>query len=99
MYFLTVFVGFLIVYATMSVTKNLGGVNTNDDAVLSPSESDSDDYDDSSESEASEDVSEDMKDFYDETTLSPEWLAKSDKEKKLILDKDLEEYMSKNKDL
>jgi hypothetical protein len=40
-----------------------------------------------------------MKDFYDETTLSPAWLTNSDKEKKFILDKELDEYMSKNKDL
>ena len=87
MYFLTAFTGFLIVYAIMSFTRSIrmGGGVADDDAVLGPRLSDSE--------------SEDMKDFYDETTLSPAWLANSDKEKKLILDKELDEYMSKNKDL
>ena len=36
-----------------------------------------------------------MRDFYDETTLTPEWLALSNDEKKKRLDKDIDEYMSK----
>ena len=33
-----------------------------------------------------------MKDFYEETTLSREWLEKTEEEKKKILDKELDEY-------
>ena len=98
MYFLTAFAGFLIVYAIMSVTRSSQVDNSNDEnTVFGPRVSDSDDS--SEYSSESESESEDMKDLYDETTFSPEWLAKSDKEKKLILDKELDEYTSKNKDL
>ena len=38
-----------------------------------------------------------MKDFYEETTLPPDWIIKSDKEKKDILDKELEVYMNQEK--
>jgi hypothetical protein len=38
-----------------------------------------------------------MRDFYEETTLSPEWLALSEEEKREHLDKELDEYMSKSK--
>jgi hypothetical protein len=97
MYFFTALAGFLFVYAIMSVTRSIrvGGGDADDDAVLGPRLPDSEDSSECS----SDSESEDMKDFYDETTLSPEWLTKSDKEKKFILDKELDEYMSKNKDL
>jgi hypothetical protein len=38
-----------------------------------------------------------MRDFYEETTLSPEWITLSEEEKRARLDKDLDEYMSKSK--
>jgi hypothetical protein len=37
-----------------------------------------------------------MKDFYEETTLSEEWLSKTDSDKREILDKQLDEYKNKN---
>lgn len=37
-----------------------------------------------------------MKDFYEETTLTKEWLSKSEEEKKKILDRELEEYKNKS---
>ena len=38
-----------------------------------------------------------MKDFYEETTLSDEWIfGKTDDEKREILDKQIEEYKNKN---
>ena len=38
-----------------------------------------------------------MKDFYEETTLSHEWLTLNEEEKRERLDKELNEYMSKSK--
>ena len=35
-----------------------------------------------------------MKDFYEETDLPKEWLKKSEKEKKIILDKQIDDYMN-----
>ena len=37
-----------------------------------------------------------MKDFYEETTLSDEWLKKSDTEKKKTLDRDIDNYMNQD---
>ena len=37
-----------------------------------------------------------MKDFYEETTLSDEWLKKSDTEKKKILDDEIDNYMNQD---
>ena len=37
-----------------------------------------------------------MKDFYEETTLSDDWLKKSDIEKKKILDEDIDNYMNQD---
>ena len=36
-----------------------------------------------------------MKDFYEETTLSTEWLKNSDTKKKKILDEEIETYMNR----
>ena len=49
------------------------------------------------EEEEEEEIDDPMRDFYDETTLSPEWLALSEEEKRERLDKELDEYMSKSK--
>lgn len=48
-------------------------------------------------SDNEEEVDGPMRDFYEETTLSPEWLALSEEEKRERLDKELDEYMSKSK--
>ena len=45
------------------------------------------------ESEYSE-LDDDLEDFYEETTLSEEWLSKTDEEKKQLLDKEIDEYMT-----
>lgn len=37
-----------------------------------------------------------MKDFYEETTLSDDWLKKSDTEKKKILDDEIDNYMNQD---
>ena len=67
-----------------------------DDLVGHASFSDSDG--DETEEDEDEDVPDGpMRDFYDETTLSPEWTAMSEEEKRERLDKELDEYMSKSK--
>ena len=48
------------------------------------------------ESEYSE-LDDDLADFYEETTLKEEWLSKTDDEKKQILDKEIDEYMTQKK--
>jgi hypothetical protein len=53
--------------------------------------------DNEEEEEEDEEVDDPMRDFYEETTLSPEWLALSEEEKRERLDKELDEYMSKSK--
>ena len=55
--------------------------------------SDSDD-DDEIEDEDEDDID---KDFYDESVFPKDWFLKSDKEKKEILDKELDEYMKLKK--
>ena len=56
--------------------------------------SDSDDESDSDYEESEDDV---LDDFYEETTLTEEWLSKTDEEKKQILDKEIDEYMEQKK--
>ena len=69
----------------------------------SESESDYEDSDDDSLFEyednpvyKDEEISCYMKDFYEETTLSDDWLKKSDTEKKNILDEDIDNYMNQD---
>ena len=57
----------------------------------------SDNEEDDVEEEEEEEIDDPMRDFYEETTLSPEWLALSEEEKRERLDKELDEYMSKSK--
>jgi len=71
------------------------------------SESDSDDSDDSEDSDSLFEYEENpfytekempcyMKDFYEETTQTEDWLKKSDTEKKKILDEDIDNYMKQD---
>ena len=62
---------------------------------MSDSDSDYEDSDTDSESffEYEEEMPCYMEDFYEETTLTHEWLKKSDAEKKKILDDDIDNYM------
>ena len=67
--------------------------------------SDSEDEDEDEDEDENENEDEDdeeeledfMKDFYEETTFSQEWLNKTDQEKREILDRELDVYMNKVK--
>ena len=63
---------------------------------MSDSEDEESEYSEDEESEDSE-LDDDLEDFYEETTLSEEWLSKTDEEKKQILDKEIDEYMAQKK--
>ena len=73
----------------------------NDDEIcyskhpMSDSEDEYEDEDEDEEEEEEEEEEEYMKDFYEETTFSNEWLEKTDQEKREILDRDLDNYMNK----
>lgn len=47
--------------------------------------------------EGDSDYDESEDDFYEETTLTEEWLSKTDEEKKQMLDKEIDEYMEQKK--
>ena len=66
----------------------------------SESESDSDseslsEYEDTQTCTKEKEIPCYMKDFYEETTLSTEWLKNSDTQKKKILDEEIETYMNR----
>ena len=73
----------------------------NDDEIcyskhpMSDSEDEYEEEDEDEEEEEEEEEEEYMKDFYEETTFSNEWLEKTDQEKREILDRDLDNYMNK----
>jgi len=48
------------------------------------------------ESTSEKNIAEYMVDFYEETTLSHEWINTSDHVKKFMLDSDIEQYMTLN---
>ena len=52
------------------------------------------DSDEDSTFDPDENVPEDLRDFYEESNFSDDWRKLSDDEKKKILDKDLDDYMS-----
>ena len=68
--------------------------DSDDDSRTTFSDSDDDSLSDSDDDEV---LYEPMRDFYEETTLSPRWLALSEEEKRERVDKELDEYMSKSK--
>ena len=61
---------------------------------MSDSEDESEIY---SEDESDCELDDDLEDFYEETTLTDEWLSKTDEEKRIILDKEIDEYMERKK--
>ena len=61
---------------------------------MSDSEDESEIY---SEDESDCELDDDLEDFYEETTLTDEWLSKTDEEKRIILDKAIDEYMERKK--
>lgn len=58
---------------------------------------DEDEVEEEEEDEDEEELEDFMKDFYEETTFSQEWLNKTDQEKREILDRELDVYMNKVK--
>ena len=61
---------------------------------MSDSEDESEIY---SEDESDCELDDDLEDFDEETTLTDEWLSKTDEEKRIILDKEIDEYMERKK--
>ena len=68
-----------------------------DDGFVGHASFSDDEDDDNASLSDEEDEDEPMRDFYEETTLSPRWLGLSEEEKRERLDKELDEYMSKSK--
>jgi hypothetical protein len=85
----------MIVRYSEEIQKLFGVYIEDDEVIVEENENESDEESVSEDSGGPED--EIMADFYEETTLSDEWLSKSDEEKKRILDKEIDEYMAQKK--
>ena len=93
-----------VIYKYAQTVINLFGRHDpailDDDSIVGHatfSDSDDDSRTSFSDSDDEEEIDDSMRDFYEETTLSPRWLALSEEEKRERLDKELDEYMSKSK--
>lgn len=91
----------LMVFKYSEEIQRMFGVYTEDNDIVTGGDSSEESSDESSEESDSEEYSgpedDTMDDFYEETTLTDEWLSKPDDEKKRILDKEIDEYMAQKK--
>lgn len=102
--FTSVFVTF-IVYITVKYSESIQkliGIYVDDNDVVEddiiygkhPMSDDDDEYTSDDEDDELDDY---LEDFYEETTLTDEWMEKTDEEKREILDREIDEYMYQKK--
>jgi len=105
MYFLTTVVaGFAVATFVYNYSRfvswifsNIEKENDEDEICYSKHPMSDSEDEDEVEDEEEEELEDFMKDFYEETTFSQEWLNKTDQEKREILDRELDVYMNKVK--